>query len=608
MTSEIELLAPAKDLITGKTAIRYGADAVYIGAPKFGARSAVGNSFEDIYELISYAHLFKAKVYIVLNTILYAREVPEVEKYIWKLYEMGADAIIIQDYGILELNLPPIQLFSSTQMNNVDAEQVAFLEKVGFSRVILARELDLETIKDIRSKTNVDLESFVHGSLCVSYSGRCYLSCSRNERSANRGECAQPCRLKYNLRDGNGDFIVYDKHLLSLKDLDLSNSIENLLNAGITSFKIEGRLKDVNYVQNIVAHYNKKLNEVLRSYPHLKRASSGTSICKFEPNPEKSFHRSATKYFLNGRTEAVASIHTPKSTGERIGMISKMGWDYFELDVPHNLHNGDGLCFMSKSKDFLGTNINKIENQKVYPNRMDGLQVGIEIFRNSDLAFDKLLEQDTTERKIEASITLLFKDNILEISIIDEDCTEVNLQKAQDFELPQQAERNEENFRKQFEKTGGTIFEIKEIEILTPLPFLRMSELNELRRELLSKLQEKRLATYQRSERTQAITYPQYPEKELGFEANIANPYARLFLQRCGVKQFTDAFELEQPENAILMTCKHCIKYQLNACEKRQSENANFQKLKEPLFLEHGKESYRLHFNCKACQMQLSKN
>ncbi len=387
----VELLSPAKNATFGIEAINHGADAVYIGAPKFGARSAAGNSMQDIESLINYAHKFNARIYIALNTILKGNELPEAQQLIRNLYNVGADAIIIQDMGILQLDLPPIALHASTQTDNRTVEKVDFLEKAGFSQVVLARELSLEQIKNISSRTSVPLEVFVHGALCVSYSGQCYISQSLGKRSANRGECAQYCRLPYNLIDAEGKTILADKHLLSLKDLNLSNYLTDLIDAGVYSFKIEGRLKDLDYVKNVTAFYRQRLDEILSTSKTKKKSSSGNIFYFFEPNPEKTFHRGSTCYFLHGRTEdTIASFDTPKSTGEYIGKINDVTKNYFTISknkLSPTLHNGDGLCFINKRGEFCGFRLNKVEENRLYPAQMPMIDKNTTVYRNLDYEF-----------------------------------------------------------------------------------------------------------------------------------------------------------------------------------------------------------------------------
>ncbi|MDR1683077.1 MAG: U32 family peptidase, partial [Candidatus Symbiothrix sp.] len=394
---KIELLAPAKNAETGIEAINHGADAVYIGAPKFSARAAAGNSIDDIRRLTEYAHLFHAKVYAAFNTILYDNELAEAEKLIWELYRANVDALIIQDMGILNLNLPPIALHASTQTDNRNLEKVQFLEKAGFAQIVLARELSLNEIRTIASQTKANIEVFVHGALCTSFSGQCYISQAISGRSANRGECAQFCRLPYTLSDDKGKILHSNKHLLSLKDLNQSENLEKLLDAGVSALKIEGRLKDTSYVKNITAYYRQKLDAIFERRPEYQAASSGKTTPFFVPNPEKSFNRGFTDYFLFGRKTEIASVDTPKSIGEPIGSVRDVKGNYFTIASSKAIHNGDGLCFFA-NRQLIGFRINKVENERIYPVEMHGINKATNLYRNYDHEFEKILSKKSAER------------------------------------------------------------------------------------------------------------------------------------------------------------------------------------------------------------------
>jgi collagenase-like PrtC family protease len=386
----IELLAPAKDLESGRAAINHGADAVYVGAPKFGARSAAGNSLDDIAKLIQYAHRYWAKVYVALNTILFDDELDEAQTIIRSISEAGADALIIQDMGLLELDLPPLPLFASTQTHNYSLKKIQFLEKVGFQRIILARELSLKQLKEIRANTRVELELFIHGALCVSFSGQCYMSQAIQGRSANRGVCAQMCRLPYTLTDNLGQVLENEKYLLSLKDLNLSEYLRDLIDTGISSFKIEGRLKDINYVKNITAFYRQRIDEILETDSSLSSASSGRTIAEFQPDPSRTFNRGFTDHFFRRRNKDILSSQTPKSVGACLGTVGKIRRDHFLLETTEALHNGDGICFFDQQELLCGTNINKVEINKIYPSELKGIEEGTMIYRNYDHQFSRL--------------------------------------------------------------------------------------------------------------------------------------------------------------------------------------------------------------------------
>ncbi len=599
----IELLAPAKDKICAKAAIDYGADAVYIGANDFGARKNAANSLEDIKEVVEYAHQVNVKVYATLNTILTNEELIKAQKMIEELNKIGVDAIIIQDMGLLgeretvngernslSSSLFPLPFHASTQCDNRTAEKVKFLEDVGFSRVILARELSIEQIKEIKSKTNVELEVFIHGALCVSYSGQCYLSHAIGGRSANRGECAQPCRKKYSLVDESGNFIAKDKYLLCLKDFSAAQHIKILAEAGVTSFKIEGRLKDVNYVKNVVASYRKLIDDL-----GLKKTSSGRILMDFEPDLEKSFNRGYTDYFLKKRGECY-TFDSPKSKGEYIGKVTNVGKDYFEIHSRLTIHHSplqpqDGLCFFNNSA-LQGCLVNKVEKNKIYPNKMDGLKVGTEIYRNSDVEFEKTLKNSKTCRKLGVKIAF----DLNKVSAIDEDGNSAEIEYEIE-EFAQNIEKMSENITNQLKKSGESIFLVEEVKILTEkLPFLQLSKINELRRELLEKLlavrKESRVGF---SPPDREVVHLQ-KKSTLDYRANILNKSAKEFYEKYGFEVSELALESGLAKSGkIVMTCKHCLKHAFNLC-----------KTPKKLYLidEKGKK-YELKFNCDKCEMEI---
>jgi len=602
---QLELLAPAKDLECGITAIKCGADAVYIGAGKFGARILAGNKLHDIEALIKFAHFYRAKVYVTVNTIFYDSEIEQVQKLIKKLYEIGTDAIIIQDMGLLELDMPPIPIFASTQCHNNTSEKVKFLEKAGFSRVILARELSMEQIKEIRSQTEVELESFIHGALCVSYSGQCYLSYAIGGRSGNRGECAQPCRKLYSLADSTGKIISDKKYLLSLRDLNLSSHIKELIDAGITSFKIEGRLKDVNYIKNIVTFYRNTIDKVIEGTEYHK-SSSGKTFAGFSPDPLKTFNRSYSDYFLNGRKKEISSIDTSKFRGEYIGKVSKVCKDHFTIDkLPGiKLNNGDGISFFNKTGNLCGTVINNVDNNRIYPNNMDDLQAGMVIYRNFDHEFIKKLKNAEVERKIAVSFRFSELSDGFILHAIDENGIEANASFSTEKEPAKNPEMAIENIRKQVQKLGDTDFICSNIEIdIKSTYFIRVKDLNELRRNVIEKLRLNRENSYQRRFKNIIPNDYTYLSSELTFEGNVLNSYAEKFYTRHGVKNIEPAAESGLAmKSRKLMTTKHCLKYQFGLCSKQNPES----KFKEPLYLvdEHNKK-YLLKFNCKKCEMEM---
>lgn len=592
--SKIELLAPAKDKVCAKAAIDFGADAIYIGASEFGARKNVPNSLEDIEEIVQYAHQFNVRVYVTINTILTDGEIVCAKELIEKLYKIGVDAIIIQDMGFFELDLPPIALFASTQCDNRTADKVKFLEDAGASRVILARELSIKQIKEIKKQTNVDIETFIHGALCVSYSGQCYLSHLIGGRSANRGECAQPCRKKYSLVDDDGNFIAKDKYLLCLKDFNASKHIKALADAGVTSFKIEGRLKDENYVKNVVGYYRKLIDEL-----GLEKTSSGKISLDFEPNLDKSFNRDFTEYFLEKRGQCY-TFDSPKSRGEYIGKVSKIGNDYFEVTSDISLNPQDGLCFFNKV-DLSGCLVNKVEKNKIYPNKIDGITVGTFIYRNFDSEFEKALKNSKTSRKI--GLNLEFSRN--KIKAVDEDKNSAEISYKFE-ELAQNEQKMRVNIVNQLKKSGDTDFGINEVIIASDkLPFLPLSKLNELRRELLEKLMQERLNNYKRLERKQAKEKTDYPLTEIDYKGNVLNKYAKSFYEKHGCKVTEMALESGLPQRAgkVAMTTKHCLRHAFNMCSK--FEHGYKQGEKQFYLVDEKGKRYNLKFNCENCEMEI---
>ncbi len=580
---KVELLAPAKDKETAFAAINSGCDAIYIGAKNFGARKKVGNSIKDIKEIVDYAHRFYVKVHVTVNTILTDTELIEAQKLIQELYNIGVDAIIVQDMGIFKLalegKLPPIALHASTQCDNRTLEKVNFFKNLGATRIILARELSLEQIKEICELTanTTEIETFVHGALCVSYSGQCYLSYYIGGRSANRGECAQACRKKYSLIDDKGNIIAKNKYLLSMKDFNASKHLKNLIDAGVKSFKIEGRLKDKNYVKNVVAFYRQEIDK------YAQKTSSGKVFLDFEPNVKKSFNRGFTDYFLDSRKKCF-NFESPKSLGEKLGKISKIGKNWFEINKSFDLHAQDGLYF-----DGQGCLINKIEGNKIYPNKMDGITVGIDIYRNFDAKFEKQLENSKTKRKI--GVDLEFKNGILLAK--DEDKNIVSEQILSQ-ETPKNPQKMQENFITQLNKTGDSDFYVKNIEIIGNIPFMPISEINNLRRCILEKLMKERLKNYKR-EVQKPLTYTEFPKKELNYSANIYNSEAKTFYENCGCEVCEMAFETGKIKTSPieLMRTKHCLKFAFDMCKSPKK-----------LFLvdEKGKK-YPLKFDCKNCEM-----
>nr|ABP88136.1 collagenase [Flavobacterium columnare] len=608
MKKKIEILAPAKDLTTGIAAINAGADAVYVGAPQFGARSNANNSIEDVAALVQYAHLYNVQVFVVINTIIYDGELETCRQLIWKLYEIGVDALIIQDMGLLELDLPPIPLHASTQANNRDPKKIKFLADAGIQRVVLARELNLHQIKEISEATDVELEFFVTGALCVSFSGNCYMSVANGERSANRGSCAQNCRLPYNLIDGNGETLIRNSHLLSIKDFDVTNQIPNLIEAGICSFKIEGRLKDVVYVKNNVSFLRKKLDAFLADNNNkYTKASSGSCTYTFDSELTRTFNRGYTDYFVNERHQSIGSWDSPKSKGQYIGKLIKTVGNSYVIENGELLNNGDGLCYINEDKIAEGIYVNKAENGIIYPNVLKEITAGTEIYRNNDAAFIKLVErEDSAIRKISTSLLLKENENGFELVATDEDGNISTVQLVHPKEKTKNGESIEESFKINLAKTGFTPYTANEITIdFSENWFLPISKINEMRRNVYEQLSTIRLENYDRKEFQLEKTSHPYPETKLDFTYNVANKTARKFYERHGVTEIEKAFELQwDPGKSRVMTTKYCVKYELERCPKYHRENMD-QKLKEPLVLKQGELEYKLKFNCKPCEMEI---
>lgn len=607
MKKKVEILAPAKNLYQGMAAINAGADAVYIGAPQFGARTNATNPVEDIAELVRYAHLFKAQVFVVLNTILYDNELETCEKLIHELYHIGVDALIIQDMAIMEMNIPPIVIHASTQANNRDPKHVKFLADAGMKRAVLARELNLDQIRDIAEATDVELEFFVSGALCVSFSGNCYMSIAGGERSANRGSCAQNCRLPYNLIDGTGKTLIANSHLLSIKDLDLSDQLPNLIEAGITSFKIEGRLKDIVYVKNNVSYLRKKLDAFLENNERFVKASSGRTFYNFEAEMDRSFNRGYTDYFVNKRTEKIGSWDTPKSQGQVIGKVTAVKKNGYVIENSDKLNNGDGLYFINEAGEADGAQINTIENGVVIPNTFKPIAVGTIIYRNADAEFNKLVErEDSAIRKIGVSMIFSETASGFELKVVDEDGHEAMSTLEVTKELSKNAEGAIDNIKKNLAKTGNTPFIVDHLEVnLSANWFLPISKINEIRRIVLEQLIDVRVKGYDRKEyQIQKTTHP-YPVQQLDFMYNVSNKMARAFYHRHGVTEIEKAFELQwDPGKARVMTTKYCVKYELGKCPRYQRDSMG-EKVVEPLVLKHGENEYKLKFNCKPCEMEI---
>lgn len=585
--TKVELLAPAQNLACAKAAIIYGADAVYIGANSFGARKNASNNLEDIKELVNFAHKYNVKIYVTVNTILNDNELKEAEKLINELYKIKVDALIIQDMGLLELNLPPIELHASTQCNIRTLEKVKFFEDIGIKRAVLARELSLEKIKEIKQNTNIELECFIHGALCVSYSGNCYMSAYIGGRSANRGECAQACRKKYSITNEKGNFIIKDKYLLSLKDLCLKDYIKELVDTGVKSFKIEGRLKDETYVKNVVLYYRKLLDE-------FDKTSDGVILSDFEPDINKTFNRGYTTYFIEKNKYDIFNFDTPKSTGEFLGVAYKISKNGFGINTDKKISNGDGLCFFVDG-ELKGCYVNKIENNIIYPNIiLKNLKTGDKIYRNFDIEFEKTVKNSKTKRLIKTDLVINDKEIILNDGIYS-----VKIPYRFD-EIAQNKEKMIENIKSSFKKTGDSIFYIDEIQIKTDkIPFLKISYMNELRRKLFEFLEEKRVENYKTNffEKTK---YTKYRDEFKDYRLNIHNKKAKEFYEKCEVKNIEYSPESTKDfKNKEIMRTKHCLRRALNLCLKK----GNADKLW--FLIDEKNKKYPLLFDCKNCEMAI---
>ena len=656
---KIELLSPAKNLEVGIAAINHGADAVYIGGPSFGAREKVGNSIEDIEALCKHAALFDAKVYVTMNTLLYDSELEDARKLAYDCWNAGVDALIVQDMALLNMDMPPIALHASTQCHNIEADKVKFLEDVGFSQVVLARELSIEQIKDIRSKTTVPLEYFVHGALCVSYSGQCYLSHVIGGRSANRGACAQPCRLSWNLENAEGKRLISNRHLLSLRDLNNSKNIEELIDAGITSFKIEGRLKDVDYVKNVTAYYRNKIDEVIAKRDDLCRSSRGESSPSFYPAPEKSFSRGFTDYFIHGRQKYIDAPYSPKSMGEYLGTIEKVKNKSITIRTGKELHNGDGLCFLDRENNLLGFNVNAVDKsqQDNKSTRQQGVRLqtissntdismatrfkieGSKIFRNHDNVWEKELEKSNGNRK--QKISLRFSDTedgfALSAKLYNEDSEYVTTNISIEKEVAINTEKALDNIKSKLSQWGDTEFSVEEIDVefgqrttdngrrclslskaelgtstssVTEKSqiayFIRASVLGEMKKDLVEKLKsyliEKHRNERDRRDVTPVASNVIYPKESLTYLGNVINEKSREFYKRHGVEIIEDGLEkLRSGDELVVMTTKHCVRYANNICSKEIGKPAS------SLYLVNDKGKFRLDFDCRNCCMKVIK-
>ncbi|CAN1535201.1 COG0826 Collagenase and related proteases [Methylophilaceae bacterium] len=607
----LELLAPAKNAAFGIEAINHGADAVYIGGPAFGARAKAPNTVADIARLVKHAHRYHAEVFVALNTIFHDNELVGARELVQQLYEAEVDALIVQDMGLLEMDLPPIQLHASTQTDIRTVEKAVFLDQVGFSQLVLARELDLPTIQKISAATTCNLEYFIHGALCVAFSGQCFISHAHTGRSANRGECSQECRLPFTLEDQKGRIIGKDKHFLSMKDNDQSANLRALIDAGVSSFKIEGRYKDLPYVKNATAHYRQLLDEILHDAPELAKSSHGHCVYSFSPQPEKTFNRSATDYFANGRQADIGAFDTPKFSGEALGKVSKVGHDYIEIDTEVQLHNGDGICFFDVHKELVGLRVNTVVGNKLYPNEMpQDIRRGMAAYRNRDHAFMRLLEKDSAQRKIALMMEFAETDSGFALTVTDEAGFTATAHCSVEKQIADNIEKSQASLHENLAKLGSTDFLAEAIVLKTTQPwFVPASIVNGLRRDAIDLLQDARDRGYERPAlraKTQPLAI--YPEDTLSYLANVYNKKARQFYEKHGVKMIAAAYEANKELDEVpLMITKHCLRFSHGLCPKEAKGVIGVQGTvtAEPMTLINGNDRFTLKFDCKPCEMHV---
>ncbi|UDJ84844.1 peptidase U32 family protein [Kosakonia oryzae] len=611
----LELLSPARDAAIAREAILHGADAVYIGGPGFGARHNAGNSLQDIAELVPFAHRYGAKVFITLNTILHDDELEPAQRLIGELYQAGVDALIVQDMGILELDIPPIELHASTQCDIRSVEKAKFLSDVGFSQIVLARELNLEQIRAIHNAADATIEFFIHGALCVAYSGQCNISHAQTGRSANRGDCSQACRLPYTLKDDQGRVVAYEKHLLSMKDNDQTANLAALIDAGVRSFKIEGRYKDMSYVKNITAHYRQMLDAIIEDRGDLARASAGRTEHFFIPSTDKTFHRGSTDYFVNARKGDIGAFDSPKFIGLPVGEVLKVGKDHLDVEVTEPLANGDGLNVLVK-REVVGFRVNVAEKTaenryRVFPNEMPDVLKTLRphhpLNRNLDHNWQQALLKTSSERRIAVDIELGGWQEQLVLTLTSEDGVSVTHTLEGQFDEANNAQKALDNLKDGLMKLGQTRYYAKEVQVNLPgALFVPNSQLNQLRREAVEMLEEARLANYQRGSRKAVATPPPvYPETHLSFLANVYNHKAREFYHRYGVQLIDAAFEAHEEKGDVpVMITKHCLRFAFNLCPKQAKGNIKSWRA-TPMQLVHGDEVLTLKFDCRPCEMHV---
>ena len=604
---KLELLSPAKNLDFGREAINHGADALYIGAPAYGARAAATNTLEDIEALVDYAHLYGSKIFVTVNTLLFDHEIDPAVKLIHQLYNIGVDALLIQDLGLLECDLPPIELHASTQCHNASVERIKFLEQVGFRRVVLARETSLEQMREIRQATRLDLEAFVHGALCVSYSGQCYMSQYLNGRSGNRGCCSQPCRSTYDLYDGNGHLLIKEKHLLSLRDFNASQQLKNMIAAGISSFKIEGRLKDLSYVKNITAYYRQLLDSMMEGH---EKVSFGSCTYTFSPNPDRTFNRGYTDYFLRDR-QPMANFATQKSLGKHIGKVTSVGRNSLTISGTESFANGDGLCYYDADGRLQGFLVNGVQGRTVTPNQMPDIKEGTTIWRNQDQLFEKQLQGKSAERKIDVEMLFSATSDGFALRITDEEGLSVTHSVAAEQQEARNSGGAENPIGKQLGKLGNTPFVATAVIDKTQgRYFLPAGTLNQLRRKAVEQLIALRIAHHRPADSPRIDSGVPYPVPTLDYRANVINDKAEAFYKHHEAKEIERGLELtENYDGKALMTTKYCLRYELGCCLQGKG-NGKPQLDINPsatLILRNNDRRFRLAFDCRNCQMLLYK-
>lgn len=593
------MLAPARDYDTARAAVDYGADALYMGGPRFGARYAAGNSIDDLARAVEYAHRYGVRVHCTLNTIIYDEELREAERTAREVIAAGVDALIVQDLAFRRMDLPPVELHASTQMCNMTPEWVRFLEQSGFSRVILERGLTREQIRAIREATGVELECFVHGAICVGHSGRCMLSRTMSSRSGNRGECSQPCRLTYDLTDASGRKLRSGKHLLSVRDLDLSSHIGDMIDDGICSFKVEGRLKDVSYIKNVVAHYRRRIDEELAARPAVRRSSVGESVPDFLPDPAKSFTRGESCYMYEGKRAGVASFDTPKAVGEYVGRVAKVDSRTFTLDRTAELSAGDGLCFIADGA-LTGTNINLVEGRRITPNKIEDITRGAEVYRNFDQRFRLALDRSRTRRVISATAMIRFDEEGVSLCYTDCEGYVGEARLSETLDAASNLARMEQTLREQAVRSGDTIFRVDDVQIEGEVRFVPLSKLGALRREALERLTEQRSKLRPKHNYAEEDRTAQMPIKQLDGHWNVVNRLSEQFYRDHGVTEIERGLDARSDlHGERVLLSSYCLRRELGECLREGS------KLREPLYIEHGAFRYRLEFDCARCQMNL---